>query len=75
MAAKPVFADRARLDGWMARLRAAVAAGDRAAAEAVFEAAMPHFRERHAQRAGRAPAIGTVTADAPLAGAASAAIG
>ncbi|GJE10354.1 SDR family NAD(P)-dependent oxidoreductase [Methylobacterium longum] len=75
MAARPVFADRDQLDGWVARLRDAVAAGDRAAAEAVFEAAVPHFRERHAQRAGRAPAIGTVTADAPLAGAASAAIG
>ena len=46
MAARPVFADRARLDTWVARLRAAVAAGDRAAAEAVFEAAVPHFRER-----------------------------
>lgn len=75
MAARPVFADRDQLDGWVARLRDAVAAGDRAAAEAVFEAAVPHFRERHAQRAGRAPAIGTVTADAPLAGAASAVIG
>jgi len=54
MAARPVFADRARLGGWVAALRAAVAAGDRAAAEAVFEAAVPHFRERQAQRAGRA---------------------
>ena len=46
MAAKPVFADRAVLEGWIAQLRAAVAAGDRAAAEAVFEAAIPDFRER-----------------------------
>lgn len=57
MAARPVFADRARLDAWVADLRAAVAAGDRAAAEAVFEAAVPHFRQRHAQRVAQdAPA-------------------
>ncbi|SDN46001.1 O-antigen biosynthesis protein WbqV [Methylobacterium phyllostachyos] len=57
MAARPIFADRARLDTWVAALRAAVAAGDRAAAEAVFEAAVPHFRERHAQQVARsAPA-------------------
>ena len=56
MAARPVFADRARLDAWVARLREAVAAGDRAAAEAVFEAAIPHFRERKAgQVEGAAP--------------------
>ena len=48
MAAKPVFADRARLTAWTERLRAAVAAGDRAEAEAVFEAAIPHFRDRKA---------------------------
>ena len=58
MAARPVFADRASLDAWVARLRAAVAAGDRAAAEAVFEAAIPHFREREAGQAG-APAPAT----------------
>ena len=29
---------------------------DRAAAEAVFEAAVPHFRERHAQRLERSAA-------------------
>ncbi|WP_461657910.1 SDR family NAD(P)-dependent oxidoreductase [Methylorubrum aminovorans] len=46
MAAKPVFADRAVLEGWIARLREAVAAGDRAAAEAVFEEAIPDFRNR-----------------------------
>ena len=77
MAARPVFADRARLDAWVAQLRAAVAAGDRAAAEAVFEAAVPHFRERHAQRpAGRNPApAGAAVEAGPMAGAASAAIG
>ncbi|GJE73608.1 polysaccharide biosynthesis protein [Methylorubrum suomiense] len=46
MAAKPVFADRTVLDAWILRLREAVAAGDRAAAEAVFEEAIPDFRHR-----------------------------
>ena len=77
MAARPVFADRARLDGWVAQLRAAVAAGDRVAAEAVFEAAVPHFRERAAQRAGQGPVVadGVTVEDTPLAGAAQAAMG
>ena len=77
MAARPVFADRARLDAWVAQLRAAVAAGDRGAAEAVFEAAVPHFRERHAQRAGGSSAAvdGATVEAGPLAGAAPAAIG
>lgn len=57
MAARPVFADRARLDAWVARLAAAVEAGDRAAADAVFEAAIPHFRERGVGRAGAAAGI------------------
>ena len=64
MAARPVFADRTQLDGWVAQLRAAVAAGDRTAAEAVFEAAVPHFRERAAQRTGREQAAaGAVAAE------------
>ncbi|ACB80161.1 polysaccharide biosynthesis protein CapD [Methylorubrum populi BJ001] len=46
MAAKPVFADRAVLETWILRLRDAVAAGDRAAADAVFEEAIPDFRNR-----------------------------
>ncbi|MGH1573213.1 SDR family NAD(P)-dependent oxidoreductase [Methylobacterium sp. P31] len=77
MAARPIFADRARLDGWVAQLRSAVTAGDRVAAEAVFEAAVPHFRERAAQRAGQVPVVtGCVTVeDTPLAGATQAAIG
>ena len=33
MAAKPVFADRARVEAWLATLEAAVAPEDRAAAE------------------------------------------
>ncbi|MCJ2023765.1 SDR family NAD(P)-dependent oxidoreductase [Methylobacterium sp. J-067] len=51
MAAQPIFADRPRLDAWIARLRAAVESGDRAAADAVFEEAVPHFRERGAAKA------------------------
>jgi FlaA1/EpsC-like NDP-sugar epimerase len=73
MAARPVFADRTRLDAWVADLRAAVAAGDRDAAEAVFEAAVPHFRERAASRAGRAPA--DAVAAGSLSGAAPAVLG
>lgn len=46
MAAKPVFADRPVLEGWISRLRAAVASGDRKAAETVFEEAIPDFRLR-----------------------------
>ncbi|MBX9930769.1 MAG: polysaccharide biosynthesis protein [Methylobacterium sp.] len=46
MAAKPVFADRTVLAGWIERLRAAVASGDRTGAEAVFEEAIPDFRQR-----------------------------
>ncbi|GJE50841.1 UDP-N-acetyl-alpha-D-glucosamine C6 dehydratase [Methylobacterium tardum] len=70
MAARPVFADKARLDTWVAQLRGAVAAGDRAGADSVFEAAVPHFRERKAQRAGPIPATGDgITEEAPLAGA------
>jgi O-antigen biosynthesis protein WbqV len=52
MAAKPVFADRARVDAWLARLRDAISAMDRAAAEAVLEEAIPEFRRR---RQGSAP--------------------
>ncbi|KQP51926.1 capsular biosynthesis protein [Methylobacterium sp. Leaf399] len=51
MAAKPIFADRRILDGWIVRLQAAVTAGDRAAAEAVFEEAIPDFRHRVAASA------------------------
>jgi FlaA1/EpsC-like NDP-sugar epimerase len=77
MAARPVFADRARLDGWVAQLRAAVATSNRPPAEAVFEAAIPHFRERAAQRAGQGPVVadGVTVEDSPRAGAAQAAMG
>ncbi len=65
MAAKPVFADRAVLEGWIVRLREAVARGDRAAAEAVFEEAVPDFRER-----GGVGSVSAPTAPLPRAGAA-----
>jgi len=46
MAARPIFADRARLDMWLERLAKAVETGDRAAAEEVFEEAIPEFSRR-----------------------------
>jgi len=59
MAARPIFADRTVLDGWIARLHAAVAANDRAAAEAVFGEAIPDFRNRPTTPAcAEAPASG-----------------
>jgi len=67
MAAKPVFADRAVLEGWILRLREAVAAGDRAAAERVLEEAVPDFRLRAGAIpvAAPAPATGDVRQAAP----------
>ena len=66
MAAKPVFADRAVVTGWVARLAQAAAQEDRAAAEAVFEEAVPDFRQRGHQGAGpslsRAEAVPSVDA-------------
>ncbi|GJD52926.1 UDP-N-acetyl-alpha-D-glucosamine C6 dehydratase [Methylobacterium crusticola] len=56
MAAKPVFADRARLRHWLERLAAAVAADDRAAADAVFGEAIPDFLRREGAPAAAAPA-------------------
>ncbi|BCM81915.1 SDR family NAD(P)-dependent oxidoreductase [Methylobacterium indicum] len=53
MAAKPIFADRAQLSAWLDRLAAAVAADDRAAADAVFGEAIPDFLARH-EAAGEA---------------------
>jgi O-antigen biosynthesis protein WbqV len=46
MAAKPVFADRARVAVWLASLDRAIEASDRAAAERVFEEAIPEFKRR-----------------------------
>lgn len=47
MAAKPNFAGRAMLQGWIDRLEAAVRADDRIAAEAVLDEAIPDFSRRH----------------------------
>ena len=46
MAAKPIFADRAKVDQWLMILAKAVADGDRIAAERVFEEAIPEFKRR-----------------------------
>jgi O-antigen biosynthesis protein WbqV len=46
MAAKPIFAGRAKLQGWLARLEAALKADDRAATEAVLDEAIPDFSGR-----------------------------
>lgn len=46
MAAKPVFANRARLQAWLTRLEAALKADDRVAADAVLDEAIPDFSER-----------------------------
>ena len=54
MAAKPVFADRSRVEAWLDALDRAVAAGDRSAAEQVFEEAVPEFKRRP-QTSGKAP--------------------
>lgn len=46
MAAKPSFAARARMQGWLSRLEAAVKAEDRMAADAVLDEAIPDFSQR-----------------------------
>jgi O-antigen biosynthesis protein WbqV len=46
MAAKPIFADRDRVDQWLQVLARAIANGDRALAEQVFEDAIPEFKRR-----------------------------
>ncbi|MBM6593839.1 nucleoside-diphosphate sugar epimerase/dehydratase [Microvirga pudoricolor] len=46
MAAKPIFADRARVNEWLDALKQALVAGDRAAADRVFEEAIPEFKRR-----------------------------
>lgn len=56
MAAEPVFADQARIAAWLTRLSAAADAGDRTAAEAVFEEAIPEFQRRAAQAPSAASA-------------------
>jgi FlaA1/EpsC-like NDP-sugar epimerase len=49
MAAEPVFADQKRIAAWLKRLSAAAGSNDRNAAEAVFEEAIPEFKQRAAQ--------------------------
>ncbi|MGO4525762.1 SDR family NAD(P)-dependent oxidoreductase [Microvirga sp. 2MCAF35] len=46
MAAKPIFADRDRVDQWLQVLDRAIRQGDRALAEQVFEDAIPEFKRR-----------------------------
>ncbi|EIM29294.1 nucleoside-diphosphate sugar epimerase/dehydratase [Microvirga lotononidis] len=46
MAAKPIFADRDRVDQWLQILTRSLANGDRALAEQVFEDAIPEFKRR-----------------------------
>lgn len=65
MAAKPVFADRMVLEGWIARLREAVTRNDRAQAEAVFEEAVPDFRERGEVMRNSAPTAPVSTSTDP----------
>ncbi len=64
MAAKPVFADRAQVGRWLDALDRALAAGDRAAAERVFEEAIPEFRRggRRAREPSQPPASPPVAA-------------
>lgn len=46
MAAKPIFASVPQMQDWLDRLHAAVRSGDRAAADAVLEEAIPDFKHR-----------------------------
>jgi O-antigen biosynthesis protein WbqV len=46
MAAKPVFAGRARMQAWLSQLDGAVKADRREAAEAVLDEAIPDFSRR-----------------------------
>ncbi|KRE01142.1 capsular biosynthesis protein [Bosea sp. Root670] len=50
MAAKPIFAGRARIEAWLAQLQAAVKANDQAAAHAVLDEAIPDFSRRASKR-------------------------
>lgn len=50
MAAKPIFAGRAKIEAWLARLADAVKANDHAAANAVLDEAIPDFSLRDSKR-------------------------
>ncbi len=52
MAAKPIFAGRSRMQGWLARLEAGIKNDERAAAEAILDEAIPDFRLRAKPQAG-----------------------
>lgn len=56
MAAKPIFAGRERMQGWLDELERALAAQDRLGAEAVLEAAIPDFSRRRPGLPPAAPA-------------------
>ncbi|RYE31807.1 MAG: polysaccharide biosynthesis protein [Hyphomicrobiales bacterium] len=56
MAAKPIFAGRARIEAWLAQLAAAVKANDLAAVNAVLDEAIPDFSLRDSKRPD-APAL------------------
>jgi O-antigen biosynthesis protein WbqV len=55
MAAKPVFAGRARMQAWLSQLDAAVKADRREAAEAVLDEAIPDFSRRQPQPSAPEP--------------------
>jgi O-antigen biosynthesis protein WbqV len=52
MAAKPIFAGRSRMQGWLARLEVGIKNDERAAAEAILDEAIPDFRLRAKPQAG-----------------------
>jgi FlaA1/EpsC-like NDP-sugar epimerase len=55
MAAKPIFAARSQIAGWLKTLASAVATEDRAAALAVLDEAIPDFRRRGKPQASPMP--------------------
>ncbi|MXQ11936.1 nucleoside-diphosphate sugar epimerase/dehydratase [Microvirga makkahensis] len=56
MAAKPVFADRTKVGRWLEALAKAVADGNRAEAEWIFEEAIPEFKRRQPNPPSAEPA-------------------
>lgn len=58
MAAKPVFANKSKLDTWLEQLQQAIHTSDRALAEQIFEEAIPEFKNR---KAASAPALPTLS--------------
>ena len=64
MAAKPFFADRGRIETWLARLSAALEADDRAAAEAVLAEAVPALNRDQSAASAPLPPASTAQAAA-----------